>query len=419
MTTPVNILQQVQTYQEGQLAYLGNFGAFIHNSNKKFREFEKDTGNLGDTVTFSLPYRFVAQQGLVVNYQPTQQRVQTLTCGNGWNTSFSYTNQQMLFNMDNDDFMMVVGRGAVMELGTEVEADVATLAETQPYRFYGDGVTPINSYTQLATMLAEYRTYGTAKGAEDVYITDISEPQIVGSGLNQFVVDRNEKAANSWLVGDWQRARFLESNLLPVHTSGNTGVLAQTLTVVSTNDPTGNNITQITVSGATASDASAVFKYDSFQFADNVAGQPAQMRYLTFVGHKPCAAPVQIQATADAAADGSGHVVINITPALCATVGNANQNISYNIVAGMKLLTYPSHRCGLIVGGDALYLAMPRLPDQPPFYSSNKSDPDTGTTIRLTYGAVLGQNQLCYVNDVIWGKTAVPEYLMKIMFPLV
>jgi hypothetical protein len=111
-------------------------------------------------------------------------------------------------------------------------------------------------------------------------------------------------------------------------------------------------------------------------------------------------------------------VVVNINPPLCATVGNANQNISFNVVAGMQLKVLPDHRCGLIVGGDALYLAMPRLPDQSPFYTGNEMDADTGVSLRLTYGAVLGQNQLCYVNDVIWGKTAPGEYLMQIAFPV-
>lgn len=415
MSAPTNILQQVQTYQLSQLAFMGNYGCFIHTSNKKFKDFNKLTANLGDTVTFELPPRFVSQQGLVVNYQPTQQRVQTLTVSQGYNTSYSYTSQQMIFNVE--DYLKRVGKGAVMELGTEVESNVAKLAETAPYRFFGDGVTAINSYTQLATMLALYRTYGAPKGSVKVYLHDIAEPQIVGSGLNQFVKDRNEISANSWVVGDWSGAEFYQSNLLPIHESGNTGVLAQNLTVVSTNDPTGNNITQITVSGATASDADAVHLYDSFQFKDNVSGH-TNLRYLTFIGHKPSSAPVQIQATADAAADGAGQVVLSITPALCATVGNANQNIARNIIAGDILLTFPSHRCGLVVGGDALYLAMPKLPDQAPFYTGNEMDEDTGVSLRLTYGAVLGQNQLCYVNDVIWGSTLPGEYAMKIMFPL-
>lgn len=415
MTVPSNILQQVQTYQMSQLAFLGNFGCFIHTSNKKFENFENKVGNLGDTVNFELPPRFVSQPGLVVNYQPTQQRLQALTVNQAQNTSYAYTSQQMIFNVE--DYMERVGKAAVMELATEVESDVAKLAETQPYRFFGDGVTQISTFGQLASMLALYRTYGVAKEMIKVYLSDIAEPLIVNSGLNQFVLDRNEEIANSWEVGNWQGVDFYQSNLLPIHISGTTGELGQVLTVVSTNDPTGNNITQITVSGASISDPDAVKLYDLFQFQDGVANQP-NMRYLTFVGHKPSSAFVQIQATADAASDGAGNVVLNINPPLCSVAGNANQNLQFNVVAGMQLKGLPSHRCGLIVGGNALYLAMPRLPDQPPFYTGNEMDPDMGVSLRLTYGAVLGQNQLCYVNDVIWGKTMPGEYGMRIVFPL-
>jgi P22 coat protein - gene protein 5 len=415
MAVPSNILQQVQTYQMSQLAFLGNFGCFIHTSNKKFKNFENMVGNLGDTVNFELPPRFVSQPGLVVNYQPTQQRLQSLTVNQAQNTSYAYTAQQMIFNVE--DYMMRVGKGAVMELATEVESNVAELAETQPYRFFGDGLTAINSFGQLASMLALYRTYGVAKDQIKVYLSDIAVPTIVNSGLNQFVLDRNEEMSNSWMVGDWSGVSFYQSNLLPIHISGNVGELAQVLTVVSTNDPTGNNITQITLSGATPNDLDAIKQFDSLQFQDGVVGQP-NMRFLTFVGHKDSAAFVQIQATADAAADGAGQVTININPALCSVAGNANQNLKFNVVAGMQLKALPSHRCGLVVGGDAMYLAMPRLPDQSPFYTGNEMDADTGVSLRLTYGAVLGQNQLCYVNDVIWGSTLPGEYAMKIAFPL-
>lgn len=415
MTVPSNILQQVQTYQMSQLAFLGNFGCFIHTSNKKFENFENKVGNLGDTVNFELPPRFVSQPGLVVNYQPTQQRLQALTVNNAQNTSYAYTAQQMIFNVE--DYMERVGKAAVAELATEVESDVAKLAETQPYRFFGDGITQISTFGQLASMLALYRTYGVAKDMIKVYLSDIAEPLIVNSGLNQFVLDRNEEMANSWEVGNWQGVDFYQSNLLPIHISGTTGELGQILTVVSTNDPTGNNITQITFSGATVSDPDAVKQFDSFQFQDGVAGQP-NMRFLTFVGHKPSAAFVQFQATADAASDVAGQVTININPPLCSVAGNPNQNLQFNVVAGMQVKGLPSHRCGLVVGGNALYLAMPRLPDQPPFYTGNEMDPDMGVSLRLTYGAVLGQNQLCYVNDIIWGKTMPGEYAMKVVFPL-
>ena len=55
----------------------------------------------------------------------------------------------------------------------------------------------------------------------------------------------------------------------------------------------------------------------------------------------------------------------------------------------MQCKVLPSHRAGLICAGDPLFLAMPRLPDQSPFYTGNETDPDTGVSTRLYYGAFL------------------------------
>jgi hypothetical protein len=51
-STPVNILQTVQTYQKAELAWLLNSFVGISLSNKKFQNFNDLVANLGDTVTF-------------------------------------------------------------------------------------------------------------------------------------------------------------------------------------------------------------------------------------------------------------------------------------------------------------------------------------------------------------------------------
>jgi hypothetical protein len=61
---------------------------------------------------------------------------------------------------------------------------------------------------------------------------------------------------------------------------------------------------------------------------------------------------------------------------------------------------------------------MPRLPEEIPFPTANKSDPESGVSLRMYYGSLFGQNQRGFVNDVIWGKTLVPEYAMRLLFPL-
>jgi hypothetical protein len=434
MALPTNILQTVQTYQLSELAYLLNLSCFVATANTRFKDFEKLEANLGDTVTFDLPPRYVTTNSLVATFQASQQRVQTLTVDQAVNTSYTFTNQQFIFNVR--EYMDKFGKSAVTEISSNVEANIALNAisgvtnnnpsdsnygqldsYSGPYRFFGDGITPINSFGQLASMLAAFRNYGAVKDKLKVYLSDIAVPQIVNSGLNQFVMERNEEMAQSWMVGNWMGVEFYQSNLLPIHVSGDVGNLAQTLTLVSVNDPTGNNVTQLTFSGASASDAIAVLSGDLFQFQDGVSGQP-NMRFLTFIGHIPSAQPVQFRATASAASNAAGDVTINVFPPLVWAGGNPNQNLNNPLAAGMQVKSPPSHRAGLIVGGDALFLGMPRLPDQAPFPTANESDPDTGVSLRLTYGTLFGQNQFGWIHDIVWGSSLVPEYSMRILFPL-
>src|ERR1017187_6252714 len=367
MATPTNILQQVQTYQRSHLALLENLNCFMNVSNTRFKDFEKITANLGSVVTFDLPPRFTTAQGLVASFQPAVQRVLTLTCDQATNTSYAFTAQERIFNVEKDteSYMEIFGRSAVAEMGANIEANLAKNAnssvpvntivnaqtvptgalhtESGPFRFFGDGLTPINSFQQLAQMIANYKNFGSVTQGIKVILPDVAIPPIVGTGLNQFAPNRNNEIAMSWEVGEFGTppVMYYQSNLLPIQVAGTVGNSAQTLTVISTNDPTGNAITQITFSGATVNDANAIKSGDLIQFQDNVSGQP-NMRYLTFIGHSVSAQAVQVRSLGNVVADGSGHVTINITPTLQSTAG-ANQNINNNIVAGMQVKVLPSH----------------------------------------------------------------------------
>ena len=96
-TTPVNILQTVQTYQKAELAWLLNSFVGISISNKKFKNFNDLVANLGDTVTFDLTPRYISYAGLVITEQPSVQRVQSLVCSQAENVSAAYTDQQFIF----------------------------------------------------------------------------------------------------------------------------------------------------------------------------------------------------------------------------------------------------------------------------------------------------------------------------------
>jgi|WetSurMetagenome_2_1015567.scaffolds.fasta_scaffold32677_2 hypothetical protein len=414
MTQTTNALQAVQTYQMSGLALLQNLNCFISTANTKFKDFDKLEANLGDTVTYDLPPRFTTTNSLVATFQSADQRVQSLVCNQSANVAYAFTAQQFIFNVE--DYMKRFGQSAIAELSAKVEANVAGLCETAPYRFYGDGVTSINSFNQLATALAMFRNYGSAKTMLRGYLSDIAEPAIANSGLNQFALDRNKELANSWEVGKFSNCDWYQSNLLPIHTAGTEGQSGSTLTVVSTTVDANGAVLTITFSGTHSStDAASVKAYDRFQFQDGVSGYN-NMRLLTFIGHAVSAVPVQFMATADAAASGS-NVTVTINPPLQVNA-SANQNINNAIVAGMQCKVLPSHRAGMIVGGDALYLAMPKLPEEIPFPTANMVDPDTGVSVRQYFGSLFGQNQRGMVHDALWGKSLAGEYAQAIIFPL-
>lgn len=443
---PSNTLQTVQTYQRSSLGYLYTLNCFISTMNTEFKDFNKYQANLGSSVTFDTPPQSSVAAGLVASWQGVEQLTQTLTCDQAANASFTVTAQQRIFNLDKgeDEYITKFGKSFLQGMSIYIETNVAKNCDgTVPvmavdangnsyptgayhtqsgaYRFYGDGVTPIDSYQQLATAQMYFDNYGTV-GTKKCYLPDTIIPAIVGTGLNQFAPRRNDDTAMSWEIGDFGSplVSYYKSNLLPLHVSGNTGVNGDTLVVVSTNDASGVAVTQITVSGATdVSDPAAVLIGDLLYFVDGVSGKP-DMRYLTYNnggGTSVSANPVQLRSTAVAASDGSGNVTITFLPALN-WAGGAKKNLNNAIVAGMHIKNTPSHRRGQIIDSNAGYLAMPQLPDQPPYDTANEYDPNTGVSLRLSYGSLFGKNQTGMIYDATWGSIFVPPYCMGILTPL-
>lgn len=455
MTIPNNILVQVQTYQKAKLGYLNNLNCMIGElTNKRFKNFPGIQYNLGSSVTFDLPPFFTGNNGLVATFNPAAQRLVTLTCDQAYNVSYAFTAQNKIFNVDKDvdSYMAEFGMSATETLGARIENNVAlniassspvmTInnqgqsvptgalhTESGPTRFFGNAVNPINSYQQLAQMIENRKEIGSTKDWQ-VVLPNIITPAIIGSGLNQFAPKRNDEIANSWEIGEFGTppVKYYRSNLLPTHISGFVGDAAapnNIFTVVSTNDPTGLNITQITCTEPTGSSAAAAVRSgDLFQFNDGVSGQP-NLRTLTSIGNYLTSQPVQFRAIADAASV-AGTVVINLVAGQNAGNGsglqsqavNGTQNVNYNIVAGMKFTPLPSRKCGLILNGRAFYLAMPQLPDQSPFATGNEVDEETGASIRMTTGAAFGANQYGSVLDSTWGALLVPSYADQIAFPM-
>lgn len=410
MAVPNNILEQVITYQESSLALLVNQNPWISTANKKFQNFETFQCNLGATVSFDLPPRFVTNQTLIANFQASEQRVQNLTVDQAENVSYAFSAQQFMFNVD--QYMDKFGSAAIAELGASIGSNVALNAIKHTYRAFGDGVTPINSYQQYAQALANFRNYGAPNAKAKVYVSDVTVPGAVGDSLNQFALNRNNEIANSWMLADTSTAEFMSTNLLPVHIAGTVGNDNEVLTVDAI-DPSG---TILTLSGATPSTATLV-EGDILTIKTNLA-TTNDLFFLQFIGHKQSSQEVQVRVTADTIADGGGIITATVFPALIDDPTNANSNVNKTVVGADNVTALPSHRAGLICAGDPLFLAMPMLPEEVPFPTANLNDPDTGASMRMYYGSVFGQNERGFVNDCIWGSTLVDENSMRVVYPL-
>lgn len=434
-TLPVNVLQTVQTYQKAELAWLLNSFVGISKANKKFRNFNDLTANLGDTVTFDRGPRFISYSSLVITEQPSTQLVQNLICSQSANISQAYTDQQFIFNVR--DYMDRFGKAAIMELGSYVESDIlknitssvtgiddsTSQINSGPFRFYGDGSTPINSYQQLAQAVANFKDFGAAPNDMMAILPLADIPAIIGTGLNQFAMTRNNEDAMSWELGKFAYTDWYTSNLLPTQTSGTIGAESypdNIITVVSVNDSTGSNITAISFTEPTSgTETYAIEAGDLIQFIDT-SGY-TDLRFLTYIGHNQSQQYVQVRATA-AAATTSGAFTVDIQTTngvgLCSLGTSPNQNINTSIVAGMTAMVTPSHRAGVLMSGNQFYLAMPRLPDESPFTTVNTVDPESGCAIRHYFGSQFGRNNRAYVRDTIWGSTLVSENSMRLVFPL-
>jgi len=441
--TPVNILQNVQLYIKSELAWLDNEYWGISNSNKSLEEFNERPGNLGDVITFDVTPRYISYDGLVITEQPSVQRLQSLICSQAKNVSAAYTDEQFIFNVE--QYMDRFGIAAAKEIGAGVEADILKnivsgvvgnnpnspeyqqpQINSGPFRFYGDGVTPINSYQQLAQAWANFTAFGASTHMKRGVIPIDLVPAIVGTGLNQFAPDRNNEIAKAWELGSYAGldVKWGVSNLLPIHISGfvqNAAAPNNVWTVEAVSDPTGNNVITITASEPTTSTAAnAVLAGDLFQFNDGVTGYP-NLRFLTFIGHNPTRLPVQFRAIANA------NTVAGVATIQIQTINNSiglvwaqnqNQNINNTIQVGMQFTGLPSHQAGWMDAGNSFYVAMPRLPNQSPFETVYFKDKESGAALRHYWGVQFGKDNRSYVRDLVWGSTLVSEDSMRMIFPM-
>lgn len=432
-----NVLQQVQTYQKSGLVYLNNIDPLINWANKDYLNFQNIPTQLGMSVGIGLAPKMTTKASLIADFQDVEQRVQQLTCASAVSSSFAFTSEQFILNQM--DYMNEFGMSAVEEMGTEIAYQLGlcitssmtytgetalkydVIPDNGPYRFYGDGVTPINSFGQLIAALNQFRTIGFKNRKLRCVLPITISDQIANNGLNQFATDRNNDLANSWELGKYNYCEFASSNLLPIHIGGTIAQNAtssnRVLTVVSVNNPSGagNGITEIVATEPTSSTSlNAIVPGDLFYIKNPTT------KALTWVGRKPT--PLNVQFKSESYSESvAGTVTFSVKTATGIGLVSAPgkyQNMSQALVPGTEIVVIPSHQTGLIMSADPLYLAMPKMPDMRPYDTGNAVDPETNVSMRMYYGAGFGNNQLGMIYDQIYGGILTPERCLRLVFPL-
>ncbi|MGN6347094.1 MAG: hypothetical protein ACTHME_05265, partial [Candidatus Nitrosocosmicus sp.] len=236
---------------------------------------------MGSVITYDTPPLAYANAGLVVNsFDSVQQKVESLVVGgydssgapleggsydqygnlNAANCNFALSAQQILFNIDNNDYRKILEESQMVELGSVIERSILNRFINDTYRFYTAGVDgtskqvlPINSFSQLAYAESKFKDYGCpAKGGYEAFLPNMAVSSIISTGQNKFTPVANDMRFNSWEIGMFDTFNYNKSNLLPIHVAGSLGQTQATLTITSFTTDSDGGISQLVCSGAGA-----------------------------------------------------------------------------------------------------------------------------------------------------------------------
>ena len=434
-----NALIAVEAIANSGLQVLQRHDPFLMLSNKKFQNFSTTVAGVeGTTVRYQLPPKInvASNQGLGnVSFDAFSQRVQAIVCDQTEVAAYAFSSEDLAL------FSRATNRAAAIELADRMTgfgiADSAFSSIAQKmsfnlakkytessYRFYGDGLTAINSQLQIAEAVNSMKDFGVGGGGEFKCVLPLTDSApIVNSMLSQFVTRRNDDRAYDWELGKFNNTNFYNSAMIPIHYSGDTGTgghIGTIQSVTSQVDPfTDEEFSVVEILWATApqNDANAVRPGDLFQVLDEPG--IANARFLNTAGHTETNQPVQF-ASRGGHSTAAGVTTITTKNLLLHDATNVSpfRNVNRDLV-GLTVKGLPNHRRGLIWNNDALYMAMPKLGDLGPgAQTAVATDSMSGASIRCAYGTILAEQQVGYILSSLYGIGAARDYLTAVIFPV-
>lgn len=418
----------VQGYVDDEaLPILVNKLGITRTLDRKYENWEKPEsyGTRGDTFLCKLPTRINANDGLTFQTQEGStdgdfaERVLAVVAGEQANARYAITDvQQAVFDVDG--LLKSNPIASLNELAIKMDTFSATSVSFRGYRAFGDFAISPNQNTTVAEVtdnVATFQSFGC--GSMGYYANPFRvSAKIVQSGLQQFVLKRNEDLAVKGELGELggvPETTFLTTNLLPVHTAGTAADDAGNLTPGFTIDsvvvtPPTNDLSSGTQAGTTTINLSGmtngltILKDDMIDIGKLNIADP--LFYLTFTGYIPSEQLLQGRVTANVTVAG-GVVAVVVEPAMIFDGANlnVNRNLSRDIIPGTDTLRVAkSHRCGALYLGEYGKFVSPPLPQKEPYPTGTKMSPEMQLSVRAYYGAnALGGQTKYFVQDVIYG----------------
>lgn len=422
-SVPNNIFEEVEQIANMSVVAIKSVSPVLMHANYKPEQILAGPGSRSASARYFKQGRSSAVASLTSNFEGIIDRFDEVAVNQQASASLALTDSQVLYETKGPVSVDEAAKAGfngylkpkLREIGQFINNNVIDVARTKTWRYYGSPSTPINTYNQLVKGVNRLRLYGSTGEMAKAFLPMSVIPDIIQNGMSDFATKRNDSDAYNWELSTSYRTDWFECDFMPQQEAGNVGKDGLTLTVVSVATDANGGVTSITFSGAGASDNDAIKAGDKFTFQDNVSGHP-NLRMVQFVGHGTIMHPVQNCVVSNAASDGSGIVTVTLVEPLQGSAGQL-QNINHSIVAGMQVKFEGDHTVGFVMQGNPLLVAMADLPSKNPFSSASVRDPDTGVSLRLTYGSAAFTDETGWAYNALYGKGLDGDNVLAYLFP--
>jgi hypothetical protein len=387
------------------LAMFANNAPFVMTASRIYQDDFVSSGyKIGDTLQVRRQNHFIVGDGSVATPQSIIETVETITIAHQYNALIAYTIQDLTLRIE--DFSRLFIAPAIQEIITQMEKDIGSQAEQILNFFVGTAGTPINSFTAVDLAGAKLLEQGV-NIASDAYLamTVRDGSSLKGALLNNFTPVFNEDIVRSSAIGHLSYFDIFQSQNIKRHIAG-AGPRLHSGDVLLVNGAVSSG-TVIAMDGATINIA------DYFVVGDVISISGVES--VNPVGRAATGQDMQFVVTANASSNGTGDIVVSVSPSIISDTSNPNRNVSNPIPNNAPVTMVGSHNVNVAYPSRGIDIVCPPLYKLQVPYSSVAVDPETGLSLAVTQtGDILGYQNYMRI-DLLCGFKWHQQYAVRVL----